>query len=50
MRTLRLNYEPGDGEESSLVAGEEILSVEDDLWQLEEEKGDVGGGGEFGGD
>lgn len=41
-------YEPWDGEEGGFVAGEEVAGVEDDLRELEEEEGDVGGAGELG--
>jgi hypothetical protein len=41
-------YEPRDGEEGGLVAGEEIAGVEDDLRELEEEEGHVGAAGELG--
>jgi hypothetical protein len=41
-------YEPGDGEEGGLVAGEEVAGVEDDLRELEEEEGHVGAAGELG--
>jgi len=43
-------YEPRDGEEGGLVAGEEVAGVEDDLRELEQEEGDVGRAGELGGD
>ena len=41
-------YEPWDGEEGGLVAGEEVAGVEDDLRELEEEEGHVGAAGELG--
>jgi hypothetical protein len=41
-------YEPGDGEEGGLVAGEQVAGVEDDLRELEEQEGEVGPAGELG--
>jgi hypothetical protein len=40
-------YKPGDGEEGGFVPGEEVASVEDDLRELEQEEGDIGGAGEL---
>jgi hypothetical protein len=41
-------YKPGNGEEGGFVPGEEVTSVEDDLRELEQEEGDVGGAGKLG--
>jgi hypothetical protein len=37
-----------DGEEGDFVPGEEVASIEDNLWELEQEEGDVGSTGELG--
>jgi hypothetical protein len=42
------DYKPRDGEEGDFVPGEEVVSIEDDLRELEQEEGDVGGTGELG--
>jgi hypothetical protein len=42
------DYKPGDDEEGNFVPGEEVASIEDDLPELEQEEGDIGGTDELG--
>jgi hypothetical protein len=42
------DYKPGDGEEGNFVPDEEVVSIEDDLPELEQEEGDIGGTDELG--